>query len=171
MAAGRSAMDLAAFNATRATVAADPAAGVASFTTLTVWEQGKRTRTTARSFVVHSDEPAALGGGDTALDPMELVLAAVGTCVAAGWVTAAVQRGVDYRSLEVAVTGTYDLRGYLGLDSAVRPGFQTIEYAVRVDSDAPAGVLDEIKAAVEATSPMFDNVRHATPVTGTILPA
>lgn len=164
-------MDLAAFKATREAVAADPAAGVASFTTVTTWEEGKRTRTTARSFVVHSDEPAALGGADTALDPMELVLAAVGTCVTAGWVTEAVQRGVEYRSLEVAVTGSYDLRGYLRLDTTVRPGFQSIEYAVRVESDAPADVLADIKAAVEATSPMFDNVRHATPVTGTILPA
>ena len=171
MAGRRSAMDLAAYNATKAAVTADPTVGVASFTTVTTWEEGKRARTAARSFVVHSDEPAALGGGDTALDPMELVLAAVGTCVTAGWVTEAVRRGVEYRSLEVAVTGTYDLRGYLRLDPTVRPGFQTIEYAVRVDSDAPPDVLDEIKVAVEATSPMFDNVRHATPVTGTILPA
>jgi len=95
----------------------------------------------------------------------------VGTCVTAGWVTEAVQRGVEYRNLEVAVTGTYDLRGYLRLDRTVRPGFQSIEYAVRVDTDAPAAVLEEIRVAVEATSPMFDNVRHATPVTGTILPA
>ena len=171
MAERRSAMDLSAYNDTRAAVAADPAVGVASFTTVTTWEEGKRTRTTARSFVVHSDEPTALGGGDTALDPMELVLAAVGTCVTAGWVTEAVQRGVEYRNLEVAVTGTYDLRGYLRLDRTVRPGFQSIEYAVRVDTDAPAAVLEEIRVAVEATSPMFDNVRHATPVTGTILPA
>jgi putative redox protein len=166
----RSGMDLAAFNATKAAVATDPAIGMASFTTVTTWETGKRTRTTARSFVVHSDEPAALGGADTALDPMELVLAAVGTCVTAGWVTEAVQRGVDYRSLEVAVTGRYDLRGYLRLDPAVRPGFESIEYAVRVDTDAPADVLEDIKTAVEATSPMFDNVRHATPVSGSILP-
>jgi uncharacterized OsmC-like protein len=168
MAERRSTMNLSAFNATKAAVAADPAVGVASFTTVTTWEEGKRARTTARSFVVHSDEPAALGGADTALDPMELVLAAVGTCVTAGWVTEAVQRGVEYRSLEVAVTGTYDLRGYLRLDRSVRPGFQTIEYAVRVDTDAPADVLEEIRAAVEVTSPMFDNVRHATPITGSI---
>jgi len=170
MSGRRASMDLSAFNATKAAVAADPTVGVASFSTVTTWEEGKRTRTTARSFVVRTDEPAALGGGDTALDPMELVLAAVGTCVTAGWVTEAVQRGLEYRSLEVAVTGTYDLRGYLRLDPDVRPGFQSIDYAVRVDSDVPVELLEEIKAAVEATSPMFDNVRHATPLTGSIQP-
>lgn len=164
-------MDLSAFRATKAAVAADPNIGVASFTTVTTWETGKRTRTTARSFVVESDEPTALGGTDTALDPMELVLAAVGTCITAGWVTQAVQRCVEYRNLEVRVTGSYDLRGYLGLSGDVRPGFQTIEYALQVDSDAPAETLEEIKAAVEATSPMFDNVRNATPVKGSVQPA
>ena len=161
-------MDLPAFQATKEAVAADPAAGVASFTTVTTWQHGKRARTTARSFVVHSDEPAALGGTDTALDPMELVLAAVGTCVTAGWVTEAVQRGVQYRSLQVAVTGSYDLRGYLGLDAAIRPGFQSIRYEVRVDSDAPIETLEQIQTAVEAASPMFDNVKHATPLSGSI---
>lgn len=163
-------MDLSAFRATKAAVAADPNIGMASFTTVTTWETGKRTRTTARSFIVESDEPAALGGTDTALDPMELVLAAVGTCIAAGWVTQAVQRGVEYRNLEVRVTGSYDLRGYLALSGDVRPGFETIEYAVQVDSDAPAKTLEEIRAAVEATSPMFDNVRNATPVRGSVQP-
>src|SRR5688572_31255286 len=99
---------------------------------------------------------------------MELVLAAVGTCVTVGWVTQAVQRGVEFRSLEVQVTGSYDLQGYLALGDDVRPGFQTIDYTVHVDSDAPAQTLEEIRAAVEATSPMFDNVRNPTPVTGSI---
>ncbi|MDQ1489584.1 MAG: hypothetical protein QOJ23_2098 [Actinomycetota bacterium] len=171
MARTRSTMDLAAFQATKAAVAADPQVGVASFTTVTTWEEGKRARTTARSFVVRSDEPTPLGGTDTALDPMELVLAAVGACVTAGWVTEAVQRGIEYRNLEVRVTGTYDLRGYLALSGDIRPGFQTIEYAVHVDSDAPIERLEEIKATVESTSPMFDNVKNPTPVTGSVLPA
>lgn len=104
----RSGVDLSAFEATRAAVAADPDVGVACFTTVTTWEAGARARTTARSFVLHTDEPN------------------------------------------------------------VRPGFQTIEYKVHVDSDVPLQTLEEIRAGVEATSPMFDNVRNATPVSGSI---
>jgi putative redox protein len=164
----RSGVDLSAFEATRAAVAADPNIGVATFTTVTTWEEGARARTTARSFVLHTDEPEPLGGTDAAVDPMELVLAAVGTCITIGWVTQAVQRGIEYRSLEVQVTGSYDLQGYLALGADVRPGFQTIDYTVHVDSDAPMQTLEEVRASVEATSPMFDNVRNATPVTGSI---
>ena len=164
----RATVDLSALEATRAAVAADPNIGVASFTTVTTWEDGARARTTARSFVLQTDEPKPLGGTDAAVDPMELVLAAVGTCITVGWVTQAVQRGIEYRSLEVQVTGTYDLQGYLALGGDVRPGFQTIEYTVHVDSDAPPQTLEEIRASVEATSPMFDNVRNPTPVSGLI---
>jgi putative redox protein len=164
----RSTVDLSAFEATRAAVAADPDIGVASFTTVTTWEDGARARTTARSFVLETDEPKPLGGTDAAVDPMELVLAAVGTCITVGWVTQAVQRGIEYRSLEVQVTGSYNLAGYLALASGVRPGFQTIDYTIHVDSDAPAQTLEDIRVTVEATSPMFDNVRNATPVNGSI---
>ena len=132
----RSTVDLSALEATRAAVAADPNIGVASFTTVTTWEDGAGPPT-ARSFVLQTDEPKPLGGTDAAVDPMELVLAAVGTCITVGWVTQAVQRGIEYRSLEVQVTGTYDLQGYLALGGDVRPGFQTIAYTVHVDSDAP----------------------------------
>jgi putative redox protein len=164
----RSTVDLAAFEATRAAVAANPASGVATFTTVTHWDEGARARTTARSFVLQTDEPRPLGGTDAAVDPMELVLAAVGTCITVGWVTQAVQRGVEVRGLEVRVTGTYDLRGYLALGGDARPGFQAIDYTVRVDSDASPESLEEIRAAVEATSPMFDNVKNATPLKGVV---
>jgi putative redox protein len=35
----------------------------------------------ARSFTIETDEPAPLGGTDKAIEPMELLLAAVGTCL------------------------------------------------------------------------------------------
>lgn len=163
-----STIDVKAYETTKAAVAADPNVGRGAFTTVTTWQDGARAHTTARSFALQTDEPAPLGGTDRAIDPMELVLAAVGTCLTIGWVNGAVQRGLDYRDLRIEVTGEYDLRGYLELDGKVRPGFTNISYAVHVDTDAPAEVLKEIQAAAEATSPMFDNVRNATPLTGSM---
>lgn len=164
-------MDIAAYETTKAAVTADPSTGTGTFKTVTSWQDGAQARTTARSFTLQTDEPAPLGGTDSAIDPMELVLAAIGTCLTIGWVTQAAQRGIDYRDLRIEVAGDYDLRGYLALDSQVRPGFAGVSYTVHVDTDAPPHILDEIRAAAEATSPMFDNVRNATPVTGTVVPA
>lgn len=170
MSASCTTLDLAAFDATREAVSHDPAAGRGGFETITIWEDGARARTTARSFSIETDEPAPLGGTDAAVDPMELLLAAVGTCLTIGWVTHAAKRGLDFRSLRIEVSGDYDLRGYLELDESVRPGYGAIEYTVHVDTDATAEQLEEIRAAAEAGSPMFDNVRHATPVSGRVTP-
>lgn len=156
---------------TKAAVAGDPATGQGSFTTTTRWEDGARARTTARSFTLETDEPAPLGGTDGAIDPMELILAAVGTCLTIGWVTQAGKRGIDYRDLRIDVSGDFDLRGFLGVDEQVRPGFSTINYSVHVDTDADDAVLEEIRIATEATSPMFDNVLNATPLSGAVVRA
>ncbi|WP_256105980.1 OsmC family protein [Streptomyces sp. ODS05-4] len=162
------ALDIGAYEATKAAVARDAGAAAGSFSTVTTWSEGARARTTARSFTLETDEPEPLGGTDKAIDPMELVLAAVGTCLTVGWVTQAVIRGVSYQDLRIEVTGDFDLRGYLAVDGQVRPGFTDVKYVVHVDTDAPADVLEEIKAAAEALSPMFDNVKNATPVTGVV---
>lgn len=162
-------LNVSAYQATKAAVTEDPAVGAGAFTTVTRWTDGARARTTARSFTIETDEPAPLGGTDAAIDPMELVLAAVGTCLTIGWVTQAVQRELEYRDLRVEVSGHFDLRGYLAVDDNVRPGFTGIGYVVHVDTDASADVLEEIRAAAEATSPMFDNVKNATPLRGSVV--
>jgi putative redox protein len=164
-------LDLSAFEQTRQAVAGDPQLGRGSFKTVTSWEDAARARTTARSFSIETDEPSPLGGSDEAVDPMELLLASLGTCLTIGWVTHAAKRGVDFRNLAIEVEGDYDLRGYLSLDEQVRPGFGAIRYTVRVDADASAEVLDEIRRAAERTSPMFDNVAHGAPIAAEVVSA
>jgi len=161
-------LDLDAFEATRDAVARDPSVGRGTWTTTTTWQDGARAHTTARSFSIETDEPEALGGTDAAVDPMELLLAAIGTCLTIGWVTQARQRGIDYRDLRIDVTGEFDLRGYLDLDEETRPGFTSISYTVSVDTDASPEVLAEIQEITERTSPMYDSVLNATPMTGRI---
>jgi uncharacterized OsmC-like protein len=156
------------FAETKAHVAKNPEDGKGSFETVTEWQDGAQAVTRARSFVIQTDEPTPLGGTDEAIDPMELLLGALGSCLTIGWVTQANLRGVDFRDLKITVTAPFDLRGYLALDDKVRPGFGGLEYRVDVDSDADQQVLDEIRAAAEATSPMFDNILRATPVAGTV---
>lgn len=160
-------LDLAAFDATRAAVEADHTVGAGSFKTVTEWVDGARARTTARSFAIETDEPSPLGGTDRAVDPMELLLAAVGTCLTIGWVTQAAKRGIDFRDLRIEVEGDYDLRGYLGIDET-RPGYGAVRYSVLVDTDASDAALEEVRRAAERGSPMIDNVANATPLDGTV---
>jgi uncharacterized OsmC-like protein len=160
-------LDLNAYEATRSAVQADPAAGRGSFRTTTEWVDGARARTIARSFSIETDEPSPLGGSDQAVDPMELLLASVGTCLTIGWVTHAARRGVEFRDLRIDVEGDYDLAGYLALGDT-RPGYGEVRYTVHVDTDASDDVLEEIRKAAEEGSPMVDNVANATPLVGAV---
>ena len=163
-----STLDMETFAATKSHVAQNPEDGKGTFETVTEWQDGAKAVTRARSFVIDTDEPTPLGGTDQAIDPMELLLGALGSCLTIGWVTQANLRGVDYRRLKITVKAPFDLRGYLALDEDVRPGFGDLEYDVEVDSDADEAVLEEIKAAAEATSPLFDNILRPTGISGKI---
>ncbi|MCG8530583.1 MAG: OsmC family protein, partial [Desulfovibrionales bacterium] len=112
--------------------------------------------------------PTPLGGKDENIDPMELLLAALGSCLTIGWVTHANLRGVDFSDLEITVTAPFDLRGYLDIDQSIRPGFGELSYDIKVNTEATDDVLHEIKMAAELGSPMFDNIKNTTPVSGNV---
>lgn len=157
-------LDMDTFHQTKEAIRNDPELGRGAFTTVTEWVDGSLARTTARSFTLETDEPTPLGGTDKAIDPMELLLAAVGTCLQIGWVTHANRRGIDFRSLRIETRGDYDLRGYLGLDPDVPPGYLSITYTVEVDTDADPAALEEIRVAAENGSPVTQNVLKGTAI-------
>ena len=157
-------LDMDTFKQTTEAIRNDPKLGQGNFTTVTEWTDGSQARTTARSFTIETDEPAPLGGTDKGIDPMELLLAAVGTCLQIGWVTHANKRGVEFRSLRIETRGDYDLSGYLGIDPKIPPGFLNITYSVEVDTDAEPAILEEIRAAAEKGSPVTQNVLQGTPI-------
>ena len=163
-----SSLNLANYERTKAAVAEDPTQGYGTFAAETEWQGGALAVSRARSFAITTDEPTPLGGEDSAVDPMELLLASLGSCLTIGWVNQANFRGIDYRSLKIRVSAPYDLRGYLDLDPSVRPGFSELHYEVEVDSDADPEVLEEVRAAAEKNSPLFDNILRATPIHGRV---
>ena len=161
-------LDMDTFEQTKEAIRNDPNLGKGTFSAVTEWVDGSLARTTARSFTLETDEPAPLGGTDKAIDPMELLLAAVGTCLQIGWVTHANRRGVEFRSLRIETKGEYDLSGYLALDAAIPPGYLNISYTVEVDTDADPATLEEIRKAAENGSPVTQNVLKGTPITSDV---
>ncbi len=142
----------------------DPEVGKFRFSAKTEWRDGTITRTVARDREILADEPEALGGQDSAADPVELLLASLTSCVSIGLVTHAANQGVDFDDFEIEITGDMDLRGYLGLDEKVRPGYTNLDYIVRVKSDADRATLEDLLKKAEQHSPMFDNIRNGVPV-------
>jgi uncharacterized OsmC-like protein len=129
------------------------------------WNGGFQSEARIRQFApVPSDEPAALGGGDTAPNPVEQVLAALGNCLAVGYAANASVAGIAIRDLRIELTGDLDLHAFLGLREG-HAGFDDIRVAVHLDADASDEQLRELHDKVVGTSPVGHTLGRAVPVT------
>lgn len=110
------------------------------------------------------DEPTALGGGGTAPNPIEYALAALGSCQAISYRFWAEQLGISFESLNVDVQGDLDVRGFLGVDSEVRPGFGDVRVAVEISGPESTERYRELAAAVNKHCPVGDIFANSVPV-------
>ena len=85
-------------------------------------------------------------------------MAALNACVMVGYVAGAAVRGIRLDSVEIETTGELDLRGFLGLDDSVKPGYESIQYTVRIKGDGTPEQFQEIHETVMKTSPNYFNV-------------
>lgn len=93
------------------------------------------------------------GGTNAGPNPGVLGRGALASCLAVGYGMWAARLGVPFDALEVEVEADYDVRGELGVDEAVRPGYTEMRWTVRVESPAPeADVLRVLDRADEVSS-------------------
>lgn len=149
------------------------------FRSETTWLVGGRSETRIQSFygtgqedasrsapfVLTSDEPAVLLGTNAGPNAVELVLAALASCLSVGIAYNAAARGITLQEVTLHLEGDVDLQAFLGLSDAVRPGYEGVRVRYHIVSDASAEQLDALMAHVEATSPVLDIIRHPLPVT------
>ena len=105
-----------------------------------------------------------LGGGDAGPNPVEVVLAALGSCQEITYKVYAAAMGIKLRRVSVSLSGDIDLRGLFGVDDSVRAGFQSIRGEVDIDADTSPEKLTRLKAAVDAHCPVLDMLQNGVPV-------
>ena len=156
-------------------IGADPSKAKVAFRVRSAWHGQTRSRSevtsytiggerVARRFSIDVDEPFELLGENTAPNPQEMLMAALNACVMIGYVVGAATRGIRLSSLEIETLGELDLRGFLGLDPAVKPGYDKLRYIVRIKGDATAAQFREIHDAVVNTSPNYLNLSQPVPI-------
>lgn len=130
------------------------------------WKGGFRSEARSRDFdPVRSDEPFALGGEDTAPNPVEQVLGAFGNCLAVGYAANATAAGIELKSLRIELEGDLDLHTFLGLRDGGHAGFDSVQANVSIESDAPASQIEELHRKVVDTSPVGHTLQQAIPLT------
>jgi hypothetical protein len=95
-------------------------------------------------------------------------MAAVNACMIVGFAAGAAVRGITLDELEIHTTGTLDLRGFLGLDDEIPPGYESVDYEVRIRGDGTPEQFEEIHQAVVRTSPNYFNLSRPVRMNGVL---
>lgn len=170
-------IDLDALREATEAIQGDPANGKVAFRVRTEWTGQTRSETTidsctlggeriARRHKIVADEPYELLGTDSAPNPQELLMSAVNACMMVGYVAQAAVRGITLTTCRIEMEGELDLRGFLGLDPAIVPGYRALDYVVTLEGDGTREQYQDIHAAVQATSPNFHNLNQRIEMNG-----
>jgi len=96
--------------------------------------------------------------------PSEVLLAALAACQEITWRLYADALGIPLHSVAVELDGLQDLRGFLGVDTSTRAGFEHIAGTVVVDSPAADTDIERLKRTVDLHCPVLDDLRAPVPV-------
>lgn len=121
-----------------------------------------RVQASSHGFTI--DEPTALGGTDNGANPVEHLLAALGSCQVITFQVWAEKLGIQLDAVDISLSGEIDLRGFFGLAEGVRPGFQSIDVSVQLSGPESAERYEELTRAVEEHCPVLDGLGNAVPV-------
>jgi uncharacterized OsmC-like protein len=162
-------VDTTAIAALREKLLSNPAEGATHWRAQVVWQGGFLNAIHIRDLPVsYADEPLALGGTNTAPNPVEQLLGALGSCLAIGYTANASLRGIEIKELRVELEGEIDLPVFLGLHEG-HAGYSGINVKVHLKADAPQEALEEIHRHVLSTSPVGQTIEKAIPLQATLL--
>jgi uncharacterized OsmC-like protein len=153
-------------------ISEDASLGKVKFQVTTTWKGTTKSETVVQGYEINGqkvkrvhtfviDEPEELLGEDTSANPQEYLMGALNACILNTYVIAAAMKGIRLEKVEMETEGELDLRGFLGIDKNVIPGYSELKYKVRLKGNGTREQYEEIHKAVLATSPNYYNISHA----------
>ena len=103
-----------------------------------------------------ADMPEQVGGNAAGPTPGVYGRAALGSCLAIGYMMRAAQLGVPINALEVEVQADYDDGALFGTSKNIPPGYLEVRYSVTVDSDASEEEIMQVLDEADEHSPYLD---------------
>ncbi|RXZ84836.1 OsmC family peroxiredoxin [Paenibacillaceae bacterium] len=134
-------------------------ASVQTFKATAHLQDGFQVKAASRNFELTIDEPKSLGGTDTGMNPVEVVLASLGACQSIVARAYAAKFGVELNDFRVEVEGDLDLDGFFNR-SEVRPGYSDIRYTFYIKTDAPREKVEEFVSFLESKCPVGDTLAN-----------
>ena len=164
-------IDTTRVGALRSKLQEEPEQGDTLWKTEVIWQSGFRNQIRVRDLPAgYADEPEALGGTNTAPNPVEQLLGALGSCLAIGYTANASLRGIQIEELRIELEGHIDLPVFLGLHEG-HAGYPDIDVRVYLKADAPQETVEELHQQVLRTSPVGQTIEKAIPLHATLIHA
>lgn len=145
------------------------------------WVNGTHSRTTIDGFFglgeeqkhrevsrFDSDHPEIFASEDNGPTPVEYVLVSLAGCLGAGIAAVAQHRDIQLRSVKATLEAGMDIQGILGIDEAVRNGFDGIRVHYEIDADASEDDIAALVAQSQKRSAVFDILTNPTDVHVTV---
>jgi uncharacterized OsmC-like protein len=140
---------------------------IATFKATSKLVDGLKVDNAVRGFSVRMDEPPNLGGTDTGMNPVEALLAALGSCqviVAAAFAKA---QGIDLQDFWVELEGDLDPDGFLKGKPGVRMGFSEVRLTPHIKTSNSPEEVAKFVEFIKSRCPVGDVMVNGT----RILPA
>jgi uncharacterized OsmC-like protein len=153
----------------------DPTKGMTRWEVTSHWRGGTRSdaRVTAchiggqrvpKDFTIRVDEPLELCGTNQYANPQEYLLAALNACMIVGYSAVCAHQGIELHELRIETEGNIDLRGFLGIDATVKPGYDQLRYTVYIKGNGSPEQFENVHRTVMATSPNYFSVANSIPL-------
>ncbi len=110
------------------------------------------------NFEITLDEPKELGGNNQGMNPVELLLNAIGGCKGIVARSFAKAHGLDIKSVRIELEGTLNPDGFMGKDKDAKIGFSKIVTNYFFETDEDAEKLVEFIGFIEKTCPVIDTI-------------
>ena len=106
---------------------------------------------------MNADMPTGVGGDGSAPTPGVYGRAALGSCLAIGYMMKAAELEISITNLEVEVEADFDDGALLGTaDKNIPPGYLEIRYTINIESDAAEEKIMQLVNDGDAHSPYLD---------------
>ena len=116
-------------------------------------------------WILVADESTSDGGAGEGPDPGVFGRAALGSCLAIGYVMWAAVRGVPIDSCEVVVEADFDGSGPYGVDESAPAGWSAMRYTVKIASPADESEINELVEWADRHSSLLWSFQNPIPIT------
>jgi uncharacterized OsmC-like protein len=157
--------------AARQKVGDNPARAVVRLRTEARMGDGTRVDIRAGVFEFAADEPVSVGGTGSAPNPVQMALAALGSCQAITYRYWASELGLRLDAVTVTVEADFDTGAFFGFPGAGSPAPSGVRCSVALEGPEPAGRYEELAAAVDEHCPVLDLFSRPVPVERTVTTA